>query len=71
MSSKTLRTISMVVFGLGVVSIVGSLATWFTSRSDQNPTSLAEAQRLGLFVGLWPPTLFILSNQLDRMAKER
>jgi len=32
------------------------------------PEQIAHAERFGIFVGLWAPTLLILSNRFDRYA---
>ena len=51
---------------LGFLSIVISIAAWFTAkRSDE-----AHGERLGIFIGLWVPSFFILSNRLARKADE-
>ena len=39
---------------------------WFLDRSQ--PEAQAHAERFGIFVGLWAPTLLILSNLFDRFA---
>lgn len=39
---------------------------WFLNGED--PLEQAHAERFGIFVGLWAPTLLILSNRFDRYA---
>jgi len=39
---------------------------WFLN--DEDPDKKAHAERFGIFVGLWAPTLLILSNRFDRFA---
>ena len=39
---------------------------WFLDRNTTEAT--AHAERFGIFVGLWSPTLLILSNRFDRYA---
>ena len=51
--------LSMLFFVAGWLSILLSLALWFVFP---NPDA-AMGQRLAIFVGLWPPTLFILSER--------
>ncbi|MFN2477229.1 MAG: hypothetical protein ABR526_12920 [Chthoniobacterales bacterium] len=53
--------LSMLFFVAGWLSILLSLALWFVvPHSDP-----ATGQRLAIFVGLWPPTLFILSERFS------
>lgn len=59
--------LSHACFVLGFVSILGSIAIWFLTGGT-NPDIQAHAERFGLFVGLWAPTFFILSNRFDRYA---
>jgi hypothetical protein len=61
-----IRLASDICLYLGFLSIIGSVATWFTaSREDR-----ASGERLGIFIGLWVPSFFILSNRLSRLADE-
>lgn len=61
------RSLSTFCFITGVVSILGSIGIWFfLDRST--PETTAHAERFGIFVGLWAPTLLILSNRFDRFA---
>ena len=46
---------------LGFASIFASIATWRTAKGSGDA---AHAERLGIFVGLWAPTFFILADQL-------
>lgn len=39
---------------------------WFQNGDDIERK--AHAERCGIFVGLWAPTLLILSNRFDRFA---
>jgi hypothetical protein len=39
---------------------------WFLNGNDVEQK--AHAERFGIFVGLWAPTLLILSNRFDRYA---
>ena len=63
-SLKQLSDVSLVA---GLISIVASIATW-VSRKDQDR---AHAERFGIFIGLWVPSLLILSNRLSRVAEEQ
>ncbi len=56
------KGIGGVCFILGFVSILGSIAIWAMSKSGDP----AHGERFGIFVGLWAPTFFILSDRLSR-----
>jgi hypothetical protein len=60
-----LKTLSSICFVLGFVSILGSIAIWLLSKGADP----AHGERFGIFVGLWAPTFFILSERFDRSAK--
>lgn len=49
--------VSQLGLGASFVSIFGSLYTYFVS----------EDQSLGIFVGLWAPTLILISREIDKM----
>lgn len=57
------QILSNTCFILGFASIIGSIAIWFMVGGTE-PESQAHAERFGIFVGLWAPTFFILSNRL-------
>ena len=61
---KQLSSISLVA---GLVSIVASIATWVSKKGEDR----AHAERFGIFIGLWVPSLLILSNRLARLAEEQ
>lgn len=44
-----------------MASIVGSIAMWFFRRGDD----YSQAERFGIFIGLWAPTLAILGRALE------
>lgn len=48
---------------LGLASIVGSLATWMKGSSKGKDDKFHD-EHLGLLVGLWPPTFFLLALYL-------
>jgi len=54
-------------FLAGLTSIVLSIGIWWFLDRD-TPEAQAHAERFGIFVGLWAPTLLILSNRFDRFA---
>lgn len=58
----SLRVLSTVCFVAGFVSIVASILVWaFFKEPDA-----AHGERFGIFVGLWAPTFFILSDRISR-----
>jgi hypothetical protein len=62
---KMLRTTGDVCFLAGFASIAASIAVWAVKKGD---ASDAHAERFGIFIGLWAPTFFILSNRFERYA---
>ena len=60
-----LRAVSDGCFLAGFASIAASIAIWAVKRKDEEA---AYAERFGIFVGLWAPTFFILSNRFERYA---
>jgi hypothetical protein len=67
LNTENLKHLSGVSLVAGLISIVASIATW-VSRKDQDR---AHAERFGIFIGLWVPSLLILSNGLSRLAEEQ
>lgn len=65
-NSENLRLLSDVCLYLGFLSIIASVATWFTASRENR----AYGERFGIFIGLWVPSFFILSNRLSRKADE-
>jgi hypothetical protein len=63
---KLLRQGSDACFLAGFVSIAASIAVWALKKGDDTD---AKAERFGIFVGLWAPTFFILSNRFERYAE--
>ena len=67
MNPSVCRALSSFCFLAGLTSILASIGIWwFLDR--HTPDALAHAERFGIFVGLWAPTLLILSNRFDRYA---
>jgi hypothetical protein len=62
---KTLRTMGDACFLAGFASIAASIAIWGIKKGTDAD---AKAERFGIFVGLWAPTFFILSNRFERYA---
>jgi hypothetical protein len=47
-------------FAASIGSMLLSLLLWFVPRGDDK----GRPERLALFVGLWPPTLFLMGHAL-------
>ena len=65
-TKHSLYVASDVTLALGFISIIASIIAWFTAQPDDKP----HGERFGIFVGLWVPSFFILSNRLARKAEE-
>ena len=71
MNKSTLQLLSNFCFVAGFASIIGSILVWYLMSGnvsfDWNDAAAcahrAYAERFGIFVGLWAPTFFILSNR--------
>lgn len=63
---ENLKLVSDICLYLGFVSILASVITWFTASRENR----AYGERFGIFIGLWVPSFFILSNRLSRKADE-
>jgi hypothetical protein len=62
---KTFSTMGDAWFLAGFDSIAASIAIWGIKKGTDED---AKAERFGIFVGLWAPTFFILSNRFERYA---
>jgi hypothetical protein len=61
-----LRLLSDISLCLGFASIIISIVAWATAKRENQ----AHGERLGIFIGLWVPSFFILANRLSRKADE-
>src|SRR5919199_1599075 len=50
---------------MGLASIAGAISLWGRSASKGDKEKMARAERLAIFVGLWPPTFFVLGKVLQ------
>jgi len=70
MNEQTNRLLSNVCFAMGFISIGGSILIWqnkgYEGKSGSKDGSHAE--RMGIFVGLWAPTFFVLSTRFEEAA---
>lgn len=65
-TKDNLRLLSDICLYAGFLSILASIITWFTASRENR----AYGERFGIFIGLWVPSFFILSNRLSRIADE-
>jgi len=63
------QILSKLCFVLGFASIIGSIAIWYLTGGQATETQ-AHGERFGIFVGLWAPTFFILSNRFERFSEK-
>ncbi|HLB34869.1 MAG: hypothetical protein A3F67_03475 [Verrucomicrobia bacterium RIFCSPHIGHO2_12_FULL_41_10] len=82
MKKSTLQLISNFCLLFGFLSIMGSIIMWYflggNMSVDWHDAALcaqrAYGERFGIFIGLWAPTFFILSNRFsyyaDRLGRE-
>lgn len=56
---------SNLLHSLGFASILGALTLWGRSAMLDSKEKKAGAERLAIFVGLWPPTFFLLGKVLQ------
>jgi hypothetical protein len=62
---QALRVMGDVCFLAGFASIIASIVAWGAKKGTDTD---AKAERFGIFIGLWAPTFFILSNRFERYA---
>jgi hypothetical protein len=59
---RGLNITSSMAYGASLLSILLSIAIW-SLRRDEDPD---HAERFGIFVGLWAPTLAIFAHALEQ-----
>ena len=62
---KKIGLSSTLLHSLGVASIGGAVSLWGRSAAPSDRHARARAERLAIFVGLWPPTFFLLGKVLQ------
>lgn len=60
---------SDILHGMGLTSIVGAISLWARSASADDWKEKARAERLAIFIGLWPPTFFLLGKVLQDLER--
>ncbi len=72
MNASGTKWLSGLCFIFGFASIGASIAIWFIQGGRAENFELrTHGELFGIFVGLWAPTFFILSNRLDRYAEKQ
>jgi hypothetical protein len=56
---------STLLHSFGLASVGGALSLWGRSAAQSNKEARQRAERLAIFVGLWPPTFFLLGKVLQ------
>jgi hypothetical protein len=56
---------STLMHGLGLGSIGAAVSLWARSAAVEDKDKKARAERLAIFVGLWPPTFILLGKVLQ------
>ena len=62
-----IKLLSHICFVGGFISIIASILVWVLF----NTPDVAHRERFGIFIGLWAPTFFALSDRLDRYVTSR
>lgn len=57
---------SSTMYFAGLASVFLSIAIWFLRREDDR----SNAERFGIFVGLWAPTLMIMGKAIEDSERE-
>ena len=65
--STVIKFLSHVSFVAGFASIIASILVWVLFQKPDPP----HGERLAIFIGLWAPTFFALSDRLDRYITYR
>jgi hypothetical protein len=65
LSLRKLGLSSDLLHGFGFASIVGAVSLWVRSAATDDKEARARAERLAIFIGLWPPTFFLLGKVLQ------
>jgi hypothetical protein len=56
---------STIMHCFGLASIGGALSLWGRSAARSDRHAKARAERVAIFIGLWPPTFFLLGKVLQ------
>ena len=64
-SLKNAGLTSNITYGASLASVLLSIGFWLSKKEGNRP----EAERFGIFIGLWAPTLAIFANALQAEEK--
>ncbi len=56
-----------IAYALGFLSVIASIAVWFTQGGTELGDAGAAGERFGIFVGLWAPTFMAIGNGIDNL----
>jgi hypothetical protein len=56
---------STIMHSFGFASILSAVSLWGASAARSKEAAKARSERLAIFVGLWPPTFFLLGKVLQ------
>lgn len=71
MSKSTYNFLSRLSFAGGLVSVFISLGAWYVKGGMSDDIEIsASAERLGIFIGIWAPTMLALSTCLRHMGRD-
>ena len=62
---ETVKVLGHICFAGGFASIIASILVWQFAKAPD----AGHGERFGIFVGLWAPTFFALSDRLARYGK--
>ena len=64
---EVVKVLGHICFVAGFASIIASILVWQFAKTPD----AGHGERFGIFVGLWAPTFFALSDRLDRYGKAK
>lgn len=74
MKKEIMQTISNICFVCGFLSIIASILVWYAATNGLGPlwqnADQAHGERFGIFIGLWAPTFFILSQKFESWTRK-
>jgi hypothetical protein len=72
LSKDIWQILHQICFVSGFLSIIASIAVWYLASNGMYPWPQSDqphGERFGIFIGLWAPTFFILSQQFESYTK--
>lgn len=68
---KSLGFSANIAYALGFLSVIASIAIWFTQGGTDAGETQAAGERFGIFVGLWAPTFMAIGNGIDNLSDDK